>query len=77
MAVYAFVFNWPNPGPFFLAAPQPTKKTEVRLLGYPDPIGWKEPPVATPGIYLEIPVIPFNKQPCDNAWVFKMEGLAD
>lgn len=77
ISVYAIVLDWPDPGPFKLGAPVPiSRKTEIHLLGYPDPIGWKVPANGTEkGIYLEIPVIPFNHQPCDYAWVFKMDYL--
>ena len=74
--VYAIVLDWPEPGGFKLGAPIATKNTAVRLLGYPTHIGWKNPPkIGEPGIYLEIPAIPFNRMPCDYAWVFKMYNL--
>ena len=74
--VYAIVLDWPEPGPFKLGAPLAGRNTEITLLGYPTQIGWKNPAKpGEPGVYLQIPVIPFNKMPCNYAWVFKMEKL--
>ncbi|KAL4226684.1 Tissue alpha-L-fucosidase [Mactra antiquata] len=72
--VYAIVLQWPNPGDYHLAIPTPMKKTKVHLLGYPNPIKYKQ--TSPKGITLTVPTIPFNQMPCDYAWVFKMENLA-
>lgn len=71
-SVYAIVLQWPNTD-LVLGAPSPTETTKVNLLGYPDAeITWSE---AKGGMILHIPVIPFNKMPCQWAWVFKITGL--
>ncbi|XP_053377585.1 alpha-L-fucosidase-like isoform X4 [Mercenaria mercenaria] len=75
LAVYAIVLKWPTSDSLYLASPTPTPSTRVTLLGYPTPISWQKS--STEGIYLNVPVIPFNKMPCDYAWVFKMENLGD
>jgi len=74
LAVYAIVLTWPDPGVFKLGAPEPTQKTTVTLLGYPEPISWQSAPTEK-GIILKIPIITFIKMPCDYAWVFKISNL--
>ncbi|XP_060572931.1 alpha-L-fucosidase-like isoform X1 [Ruditapes philippinarum] len=78
MNVYALVLKWPSPGDFYLASPTIGTNTKVTLLGYDDPIACRKAPgTKNNGIILTIPAIPFNKMPCDYAWVFKMENLAE
>ena len=75
VSVYAIVLDWPEKTELKLAVPYTTGKTGVTLLGYPGVIGWKAPAETKVGINIKIPVIPFNKQPCNYAWVFKMTNL--
>lgn len=42
--VYAFLLEWPDNNIVKLGAPEPSNKTVVYLVGYPDPIPWKAGP---------------------------------
>ncbi|XP_052223787.1 alpha-L-fucosidase-like isoform X2 [Dreissena polymorpha] len=74
--VFAILLQWPDPGNFFLGSPTPTQNTEVTLLGYDTPIKWTASAAHAQGITVLIPAIPFNKMPCNYAWVLKLENLA-
>ena len=57
-----------------LGVPEGTSGTTViTLLGYSGALTWHKDPKG--GIAINIPHIPFNKMPCDWAWVFKMTSL--
>jgi alpha-L-fucosidase len=72
--VYAIMLDWPNSGQLVLGLPQPTSSTNVSMLGY-GPVDYSK---NTEGrMVITMPIIPFNKMPCDYAWVFKMENLAN
>jgi alpha-L-fucosidase len=72
--VFAISLLWPQKGQLLLAAPVPASSTVVTLMGHPDPLSWKPNPQG-PGMLITIPVIPFNKMPCEWGWVFKLSGL--
>ncbi|XP_052780779.1 alpha-L-fucosidase-like isoform X3 [Mya arenaria] len=69
--VYAILLNFPDPGQFVLGAPTASPDTKVTLLGYSDPLTWK----GSKGISITIPAIPFNRMPCQYAWVLKLTNL--
>jgi len=75
LSVYAILLQWPDPGDFYLSAPTPTPDTRVSLLGYQGQVTWSKTPKPR-GLNVNIPIIPFNKMPCQYAWVFKFENLA-
>ncbi|KAK3585974.1 hypothetical protein CHS0354_038519 [Potamilus streckersoni] len=75
--VYAFVLKWPETDILYLGSPSPSSLTRVTLLGYPSPIPWRIPASQPSGIELLIPVISVNAIPCQWAWVFTMENLAN
>ncbi|CAC5367002.1 FUCA [Mytilus coruscus] len=59
-----------------LGAPIPSQQTEVTMLGYPDKFIWKAGPGGQ-GIYVTIPIIPWNKLPCEWAWVLKLTHISN
>lgn len=73
LSVFAIVLDWPEGSTLDLGVVAPTPSTVVSLLGYPGTFKWTKRPEG--GISISIPPIPFNKMPCDWAWVFKFEGL--
>ncbi|KAH3796504.1 hypothetical protein DPMN_150073 [Dreissena polymorpha] len=73
--VFAILLHWPDPGKFYLSSPTPTQNTTVTLLGYDTPIKWTASAAHAQGITVLIPAIPFNKMPCNYAWVLKMQNL--
>ena len=72
--VYAILLEWPDPGWFYLDCPHPTTSTAVSLLGHTGYLAWERKSTVN-GIFVHIPVIPFNRMPCEHAWVLKMENL--
>ena len=72
-AVYAICLAWPGQQ-LTLEKSVPTSKTQVRLLGFPNPLTWDS---IDKGIVIHIPEMPIGERPCRNAWVFKMTGLAE
>ncbi|KAK3612245.1 hypothetical protein CHS0354_039526 [Potamilus streckersoni] len=73
LSVYAIILDWPTGDTLTLGAPVTSLATTVTLLGYPDMFSWE--PGSMGGITINIPSIPFNKIPCQWAWVFKFQGL--
>jgi alpha-L-fucosidase len=71
-AVFAICLAWPGKV-LRLDNPLTTPQTQVRMLGYPEPLTW-EP--TTKGLIIHVPEVPTSELPCRNAWVFKMTGLA-
>lgn len=67
--VYAFVFTWPE-NTLVLGAPVPSATTQVTLLGFEGQFKFSQRSGGV--IIINIPVIPFNKMPCDWLWVFKI-----
>ena len=54
--------------------PVTTPQTQVRMLGWTDPLTWE--PTAK-GLVVHVPELPTSKLPCRNAWVFKLTGLKE
>ena len=75
VSVYAITLKWPKGPQFQLGAPQPSPQTKVTLLGYPQPITWSWAQLA--GLQINVPVIPFDEMPCQWAWVFRLDNLAN
>ncbi|XP_046360961.1 alpha-L-fucosidase-like [Haliotis rufescens] len=73
ISVYAITLSWPRGDMLELAAPQPGPATTVTLLGYPGYFDFKSG--ATSGMTVMIPAIPFNRMPCQWAWVFRLDNL--
>lgn len=73
-AVYAIVLNWPKDNFLYLGAPIPVAdQTAVWLLGTENQLNWTAPQQG--GINITVPYIPYNKMPCQWAWVFRILGL--
>ena len=70
-AIYAICLAWPGKT-LRLETPMTTPKTEVRMLGLPQPLTWK---VAGKGLVINIPEMEVGDRFCRNAWVFKLTGL--
>jgi alpha-L-fucosidase len=71
--VYAIALSWPKGGMLSLGAVTPAPTTTVSLVGYPGMLDWKARPAG--GIDITIPAIPYDKLPCQWAWVFKLNNL--
>ena len=74
--VYAIMLFWPENNTLVLGAPTATATTKVTWLGYNDGEQMKTSHNINGGIRILIPYLPFNKMPCQWAWVFKLENLA-
>ena len=74
--VYAILLSWPEDSVFTLGAPVPSPSTVVTMLGYSEPFEWIAES-SQQGINVTIPVIPFNKIPCQWAWVLKLTFIAN
>ena len=72
-AVYAICLAFPGHR-LTLERPVSTPKTQVRLLGFPNPLTWES---AKKGIVIHVPEMPIGERPCRNAWVLKMTGLKE
>jgi alpha-L-fucosidase len=75
-AVYAISLAWPRNNKLTLAAAVATPQTTVSMLGYKGALNWKSLS-PTGGIVVLIPPIPTDQLPCQWAWVFKLENLAN
>jgi Alpha-L-fucosidase C-terminal domain len=73
--VYAITLVWPRNNKLTLAAAVATPQTTVSMLGYQGTLNWKSRP--TGGIVVLIPPIPSDQLPCQWAWVFRLEYLAE
>ena len=73
VTVYAILLFWPDDNTITLGAPVPSSTTVISMLGYSGNFDWK--PYAG-GIQITIPTISINELPCNDAWVLKLEGLA-
>lgn len=72
-AVYAITLDWPDKY-LYLQSPIPVQdQTFVYLLGTEGQLQWTSSPQG--GINITIPYIPYNKMPCQWAWVFRLLGL--
>ncbi|KAL3877702.1 hypothetical protein ACJMK2_035368 [Sinanodonta woodiana] len=76
LSVYAIIQNWPTGQTLTFGAPITTSKTTVSLLGYPNKFNWV-PASPSGGIVIEMPYIPISRMPCQWAWVFKLQNLAN
>jgi len=72
-SVYAISLAWPKDGQLLLAAVSSTQQTTVTMFGYEASLKWKSE--AAGGIVVDLTAIPFDKMPCDWAWVFKLEHI--
>ncbi|KAL3877697.1 hypothetical protein ACJMK2_035363 [Sinanodonta woodiana] len=76
LSVYAIIQNWPTGQTLTLGAPVTTSNTVVSLLGYPNNFSWS-PASSAGGIVIEMPYIPVSVLPCQWAWVFRFQNLAN
>ena len=70
--VYAFLLKWTD-SYLRLKAPRSSSQTVVTLLGYNRKLDFEY--VESRGLVIHIPYIPFNKMPCQWAWVFKITDV--
>lgn len=71
--VYAILLDWPETDVLFLGAASPSDQTTVSLLGYKgEQLKYGK---SGTGMKIQIPAIPFNKMPCEWAWVLKITNL--
>ena len=70
-AVYAICLAWPGKV-LKLDGPVTTLKTQVRMLGYSQPLNWRP---GEKGLVINVPEMSVTDFPCRNAWVFKLTGL--
>lgn len=73
--VYAITLQWPTNHMLCLGSVRSTSQTKVTILGYPGSLHIAQ--MAGVGLKIDLPDIPFNKMPCDWAWVFKVENVAN
>lgn len=73
VTVYAILLFWPDDNTITLGAPVPSSTTVISMLGYSGNFDWKP---YDGGIQVTIPTISINELPCNDAWVLKLEGLA-
>lgn len=73
--VYAITLKWPTNHMLCLGSVRSTSQTKVTILGYPGSLHITQ--MAGIGLKIDLPDIPFNKMPCDWAWVFKVENVAN
>ena len=71
-AVFALMTEWPENDEVTLHAPIPIANTAVSMLGYPGKIPWYGK-ISQPGLRLDIHGV--RKQPCQWAWVFRLENV--
>ncbi len=69
---YAVVENWPGAS-LFVAHVKPPRNSKVYLLGYDQPLNWKQ---AKKGITIQLPedLQIKSKRPCEQAFAFKISG---
>jgi alpha-L-fucosidase len=72
-AVYAICLAWPGKT-LKLQTPITTPQTQVRMLGFAQPLNWKP---ASKGLVIDVPPMTISEIPCRNAWVFTLTGLKD
>lgn len=73
--VYAISLAWPQDNLLTLAAATATSQTTVSMLGYKEPLKWTSLGPSG-GIVVSIPSISVDQLPCEWAWVFKLDNLA-
>jgi hypothetical protein len=71
VALYAFCLAWPG-RELVLNQPVPGPRTEVRVLGYQQPLRWQ---AGAAGIAIEVPPLSVAELPCRHVWVFKLTGI--
>lgn len=69
--VYAVCLAWPGKV-LKLEHPVATPHTQVRMLGYAEPLEWKP---AEKGLVVQVPQMAVGDIPCRQAWAFKLTGL--
>lgn len=73
--VYAILLRWPPNNYLTLGLPQLTPSTQVSMLGYSGQIPFTKNPIGQ--MVIGLPLIPFYQLPSPDAWVLKLEGLAN
>jgi len=73
-SVYAISLAWPKDNILTLGAVTAMSQTIVSMLGYDGTFPWKT--VSSGGIMVSIPSISADRMPCQWAWVFKLDNLA-
>lgn len=68
--VYAIVLSWPVQSVLSLFEPLATPVTQVTMLGYQGEFSWIA--AEYQGIYIDVPIISWNKLPSRWAWIFKL-----
>jgi alpha-L-fucosidase len=71
-SVYAFTLLWPGKE-LLLTAVKPRAGSEIRMLGYPDPLRWSYDPARGLAISLPDNLQDEAHRPCQYAWAYKIE----
>lgn len=69
--LYATCLAWPGQS-LSLRLPEPTPQTEVRLLGFPQPLPWRQ---ADSGLVIDLSPLAPATIPCRHAWTFRLTGI--
>jgi alpha-L-fucosidase len=69
--IYAVCLAWPGKT-LKLETPVTTPQTQVRMLGYSQPLTWSP---GDKGLVINVPEMSVASLPCRNARVFKLTGL--
>jgi hypothetical protein len=71
--VYAFAMNWPEQG-LAIRTVRPKSGSSIRLLGFAQPLAWRED--ASRGLVISLPSVLQDpaKRPCQFGWAFEIEG---
>jgi alpha-L-fucosidase len=71
--IYAFALDWPGEN-LAISSVQPKPGSQIRMLGFSDPLQWRQD--STRGLIIDLPssLQDAPKRPCDYAWAFQIEG---
>jgi alpha-L-fucosidase len=71
--IYIFALNWPGKE-LAIATVRPTSRSQIRMLGFAQPLEWRDD--STRGLVINLPSILQDptKRPSDFAWAFQIEG---
>jgi alpha-L-fucosidase len=71
--LYALALNWPGQE-LAIRTVRPKSGSSIRLLGFPQPLAWRED--ANRALVISIPSVLHDpaKRPCQFAWAFEIEG---
>lgn len=70
-AVYALCLKWPGKA-LKLVSPIASPHTQIRMLGFSQPLKWR---LNDKALVIEVPEMSVGEIPCRSAWVFKLTGL--